>query len=189
MEKSSATRSKRSLAIALEGNVAVDTYSSKHTVVSFMLAPMLLALSACSRTSEPIPQGGAVTVSPTQESIQRDFVNVSCLGCHRQATSKNRNVALSDIGSIIVGTPHDHNASPMPRMLIVPGCPKQSFFLSILKEGKMPPGGQETIPMATLEAIETWITSLKPDAGNDCNSDEPQDNHPDPDEPGDGRNF
>lgn len=166
--------------------MAAENYGFVMKSFGFVLVAIL---TSCSRNSEPAPQGGSVTVLPTKESIQRDFVNVSCVGCHTQPTAKNRNVALSDIGAIIVGAPHDHTANPMPRMLIVPGCPKQSFFLSILKEGKMPPGGQQTVPAATLQAIETWITSLKPDAGNSCNSDEPEDNEPDPDEPGGGRSL
>lgn len=166
--------------------MASENYRLMTRASRWGFAVLLSLLSGCSRSSEPTPQGGAVTISPTQESIQRDFVNVTCVGCHRQATAKNRNVALSDIGSIIAGKPHDHDAGPMPRMIIIPGCPKQSLFLSILKEGKMPPAGTSTIPSETIQAIEAWIKNLNPDPGNSCNSDEPQDHDPDPDEPGGG---
>ncbi len=157
------------------------------SVFGWTLGALLLVLPACSRNSGSSPQGGSVTVSPTQESIQRDFVNVSCVGCHSQPTSKNRNVGLGDISALVVGHPHDHEAGTMPRMIILPGCPKQSLFLSILKEGKMPPRG--AISQATLQAIETWIISLKPDAGKSCESDEPNDDESGTDEPegGSGR--
>ncbi len=145
----------------------------------FVLFPVL---SACSASSGSSPQG-ASAISPTRESIQRDFVNVSCLRCHTQETVKNRYVDLTDIMNLTQPGDHNTEAGHHHRVLIVPGCPKQSLFLGILKEGKMPPGGAETIPVSTLQALETWIVSLKPDAGKSCNSDEPQDNQPGPDEP------
>lgn len=130
----------------------------------------------------PALQTGETRVSPTQESIQRDFVNVACLECHRMPTAKNRNVGLSDIGAILENGSHDHGTTFVARKIIRPGCPKQSLFLSILKEGKMPPKGK--VPGETLDAIETWITSLDPAAEKTCERDEPTDGEKQPGEPG-----
>lgn len=157
------------------------TNFSSWAVLGWGLIVLFPLLSACGEKSGSSPQG--VTISPTQESIQRDFVNVSCLSCHTQATPKNRYVNLNDIMALT--KPVDHTIDPEHhhRVLILPGCPKQSLFLSILKEGKMPPAPSDPISAATIQALESWIVSLKPNAGTSCNSDEPVDTNPGPDEP------
>lgn len=145
--------------------------------------PLLLFLSACNRTET---KGNEEKLEATAQSIQRTFVNVSCVSCHTQNTTANRNVVLTDITRIIEepGQPHEHGKM---RMLIKPGCPKESFFLSIMKEGKMPPKPSEKVSADTVKVIEDWIISLKPNAGKYCNSDEPPDKPGGGDEPGGGR--
>lgn len=128
-----------------------------------------LAGLSCARSPEE-PVGQEIKdpkLLPTLESIQQEFVNNRCVTCHKTATSQNRHVALKDLRTIIEGRgePHSH-----VRKIIKPGCPKQSFFLSIIREGKMPP--RETVRDDDVAAIEKWIISLKPDAGPTCD-DEP----------------
>ncbi|MBI1861176.1 MAG: hypothetical protein HYR96_09695 [Deltaproteobacteria bacterium] len=129
-----------------------------------------VVLSACSGG----PKDGEQKVSqkpvlPTLESIQVDFVNNQCIACHQVASASNRHVALNDLSQIIEGGggPHSHI-----RRIIKPGCPKQSFFLSILKEGKMPKPPAAPVAPDVLDAIEKWIVSLNPTAGPTCD-DEP----------------
>lgn len=143
---------------------------------------LLPLLGACGKNSGSTPQGGPITVAPTLEGLQKNFVDVSCVKCHTSATAKNRWVDLTDILALTKAGDHTTEAGHHHRILIQPGCPKQSLFLSILKEGKMPPSG-DAVPASTLQALETWIVSLKPNAGTSCNSDEPQDSHPVPGEP------
>lgn len=159
-------------------------FSKSSTLVwGAVLSALFLLLSACSGSSGSSPQSGLLTVSPTRESIQQNLVNVSCLRCHTQATAKNRYVNLTDIMTLTVPGDHATEEGHHHRVLILPGCPKQSLFLSLLKEGKMPPTPADSVPMATLKAIEDWIISLKPDAGTTCEGDEPQDTEPGPGEP------
>lgn len=131
---------------------------------------LLLTLVSCNYSDRKQPQSGEFSVEATRESIQRNVVNVSCLRCHTQATPRNHGVELTDILSLTSAPEHapgGHHHSA----LILPGCPKQSLFVSILKEGKMPPPPEQPLPATTIATIETWITSLKP--GTNCNSDEP----------------
>lgn len=134
---------------------------------------LLGVLMGCNYSRRKTPLGGAPVVLATRESIQQDFVGASCLRCHTQANAKNRYVDLSDI--LTLTQPGDHNteAGHHHRVLIVPGCPKQSFFVSILKEGKMPPAPDERVLPETIEAIEDWIVGLRPNPGTACDSDEP----------------
>ncbi len=131
---------------------------------------LLFILIGCNRTE--IKAIDRRKLEATTQSIQRNFVNVSCVRCHAQAATVNRNVALGDISKIIEADGHVHEHGSM-RLLIKPGCPKQSFFLSIMKEGKMPPSPEAKVSTETLKVIEDWIVSLKPNAGNACNDDEP----------------
>ena len=123
-------------------------------------------------------------LEPDLKSIQTVFISKKCVSCHAEATERNRFVVLTEISQIIEKTDkkdgHQHHlneATPLAdqvrKNLIKPGCPKQSFFLSIMKEGKMPPPPSKVSP-DELKIIEQWITSLKPDAGKSC-SDEPGD--------------
>lgn len=109
----------------------------------------------------------------TQDSIQRNFVNRSCVSCHTEATASNRHVSLTDISKVIEKPGHDHSGGAHIRYLIKPGCPKQSFFLSIIREGKMPP--REKIASDIIKTIEDFIISLNPQAqsGKLCDDDEP----------------
>lgn len=134
---------------------------------------LTVVLVGCNYTSRKHSQSSPVVVQSTRESIQRDFVNVYCLGCHTQANAKNRFVDLTDIVKLAEPGDHTTEAGHHHRVLVQPGCPKQSLFLSILKEGKMPPRPAEPVPAETLRSIESWIVSLKPDAGDSCNGDEP----------------
>ncbi len=86
---------------------------------------------------------------------------------------------MADIATSIEKPGHDHGTGAHPRYLIKPGCPKQSFFLSIIREGKMPPAPAEKISPETIKAIEQFIIALDPKAGKMCD-DEP----PDSDGPG-----
>lgn len=152
--------------------------SSRQEGVRFISAlSLLLALAGCNYTH---PKVSEENIQANLESIQRDFVDVRCVRCHTEATAANRYVSLIDITQSIE-TPKSGPES-RPRYLIKPGCPKQSFFLSIIKEGKMPPGGG--VSPKAIEAIEKYITSLNPHAGTDC-SDEPPGDETDPGEPGD----
>ena len=114
----------------------------------------------------------------TVDSIQRNFVNRHCLECHLTATAANRYVSLSDLSTLIekTGDGHSHH----PRFLIKPGCPRESFFLSILKEGKMPPAPAQKVSAEAINTIERWIISLHPNGSCD---DEPQDTSGGGDEP------
>jgi len=137
-----------------------------------------LTLSSCSGdagTNSPIVKGPPKELFPTLQSVQTDFVNDRCLSCHQTATAQNRQVALVDIALLIEGNGHNHGHGNTGRHLIKPGCPKQSFFLSVMREGKMPPPPGEKVPSETLKIVETWIVELKPNAGNSCNDDEPPD--------------
>lgn len=127
----------------------------------------------CNYSQRKTPLGGAAVVLATRESIQQDFVGGSCLRCHTQANAKNRYVDLTDIMTLTQPGDHNTEAGHHHRVLIVPGCPKLSFFVSILKEGKMPPTPDERVLPETIEAIEDWIVSLRPNPGTACDSDEP----------------
>jgi hypothetical protein len=141
----------------------------------FLFGAVVVGVAACSYSKDKAPEA-ATAVQPTRESIQRDFVAGTCLRCHRTPTELNRFVDLNDIGKLTEAGHHRPAA-------VIPGCPKQSLFLSILREGKMPPLAAEPIPETTLKAIEDWIVSLRPDAGDSCNGDEPGSGG-DGDEPG-----
>lgn len=137
-------------------------------------------ISACAKSKDrpqgepnPSPVEIESQMTPDLKSIQSEFVNKKCLSCHSQPTEKNRFVALSDISQIIAGIGHTYESSHMRRNLIMSGCPKQSLFLSIIKEGKMPPS--ENVSAVILRTIEEWIVSLKPSAGRACQDDEPPD--------------
>lgn len=117
------------------------------------------------------------------ESIQENLVDRDCKSCHQGASRQNRNVDLTDIAAIIVSSEHAHEPDGARRDLIKPGCPQQSFFLSIMREGKMPPKPASRVDDAKLQAVERWIKSLAPDVI--CESDEPGGNDGvDDDEPG-----
>lgn len=138
---------------------------------------VFLGISSCGGkskkddSSEP-PQNPprlTLTVEPTKESIQKNLVDQTCLRCHQTAKPSNREVELADIGKLIDGSVehgpgHRHG-------FIKPGCPQQSFFLSIMKEGKMPPPPAAKVAAPDLKAVGDWITSLKPNAS--CDDDEP----------------
>lgn len=125
-------------------------------------------------------------VLATLESIQRDLVNESCLGCHSVASDTNHHVDLSNVSKLLDGASHDSGSSEHKTTILVPGCPQQSLFLSIMKEGKMPPPPASKIAGEALQAVETWIESLNQNADLDCDSDEPRSqDQPDDDEPGD----
>lgn len=148
---------------------------------------LALALVSCGKTPtdgttvagdppvQPAPIPKERELKPTLQSIQADFVNVKCISCHMTATDKNRYVVLTDLSKLIEGGGHTHGpgGTHHHRHLIKPGCPKQSFFLSILKEGKMPPPPAQKISEKELNVISDWITGLKPSA--DCKDDEPPD--------------
>ena len=142
----------------------------------------LLLLAACNRA-----QTGASDqkLEATTESVQRAFVNQSCLKCHTVAKDTNRNVALADINTLIEPEGHvHHHGDPAVRFLVKPGCPKKSFFLSILREGKMPPPPGLKISEEKLQVIEAWITSLKPNAVCEDLEEPPDSPTPGGDEPG-----
>ncbi len=114
---------------------------------------------------EPTPQA-------TLTSIQKDFVNKKCVSCHQEATASNRHIKLTDLMEIVEGTGHSSGGAHV-RKIIKPGCPKESFFHSIMREGKMPPPPADKPSQEWLKAIAEWIAALKPGAICD-------------DEPGDG---
>lgn len=124
-----------------------------------------------------------LTVQANQESIQKNLVDKTCISCHQSATASNRYVELTDISKLIEGAGHEHTPGGPRHNLVKPGCPTQSFFYTIMKEGKMPPPPAGKVSPESLKAVEDWIVSLKPNAGNSCESDEPQD-QPSGDEPG-----
>lgn len=142
------------------------------------VAPFLstfIILASCARTSSPslvtskdlpVPE----KITPTIESIQRNFVDKKCLSCHTQATESNRFIVLRDISQLIEG-----NTSGSGRKnLIKPGCPKESFFLSIMREGKMPPPAYGGVGEESIKTIEEWIAGLNPNYEL-CSKDEPPD--------------
>lgn len=149
-----------------------------------------------SKPEEPIddkPEDGnnipamSLTVEPTMESIQRNLVDKNCVSCHQSATSSNRFIALGDL-AIVIQTPGGHqDHDGMRHDLISPGCPSQSFFYTIMREGKMPTPPATKVSEENLKTVEKWIISLRPDAGPTCGSDddEPGDDGGGDDEPGD----
>lgn len=134
------------------------------------------------RHEDPVPPV-VIKIEPNKESIQKNLMDTACVACHRGATSSNRFVDLSDIETVISTGEHIHDPSAPRHDLVEPGCPKQSFLLSIMREGKMPPPPAERPSDEGLKAVEDWILGLKP--GSTCDSDEPGgDDGGDSDEPG-----
>lgn len=107
------------------------------------------------------------------QSVQTVLVNARCVSCHAEPTAKNRQVVLTDIQQVIE-KPHAPGRGAHPRYLIKPGCPKQSFFLSIIKSGSMPPRPDERVSAEDIKTLEAFIVSLNPKAGKMCD-DEPPD--------------
>ena len=143
-----------------------------------MLATFLFALSACNYDRVKSTGAGgdpklAPKLEPTLKSVQEVYVNARCVSCHLEPTTKNRNVALTDIRDVIE-KPHVHGSGPHPKYLIKPGCPKQSFFLSIIKSGKMPPPPAERVSAEDFKELEAFVLSLDPKAAKLCD-DEPPD--------------
>lgn len=112
-----------------------------------------------------------------EESIQNDLVNTRCLSCHGGASEANRNVDLRNIGLLVRGRHHGpgHVSDGSRHGLIVPGCPDESFFYTIMKQGNMPPAPAERVSAETLKIVEDWIISLKKDGDPECGDDEPPD--------------
>lgn len=154
-----------------------DVMGSKLFLRCFALA--LMAAGCAPVKDSKVVAGNSPDISgklkPEIQSIQTDFVNTKCMNCHSNATERNRFVDLRDISQIIEGSSHSHQPGETRRNLIKPGCPQQSFFLSIMKESKMPPSTADRINEESLKIIEDWIIGLKPNAGNICNDDEPPD--------------
>ena len=135
---------------------------------------------ACSRPSEEKTVGATAPtnpvadekLSPTLQSIQTGFIDKKCISCHSQPAEKNRFVVLVDLSQVIEGAGHEHEHGGI-RKLIKPGCPKESFLLSILRKGNMPPDAATKISDETVKVVEDWIAGLRP-IGSTC-SDEPPD--------------
>lgn len=142
----------------------------------------LLTLAACNQSTTKVPESGPLRVQANRESIQRDFVNGTCLRCHGEATARNHFVDLRDIARHTAPrNPGAEDGHHHHEPLIKAGCPKESLFLAVLKSGEMPPRPSDPVPAETLQAIETWIRSLDPQAA--C-SDEPGTGDGQDDEPG-----
>jgi mono/diheme cytochrome c family protein len=127
----------------------------------------------------------APTLEATLASVQSVLADKRCVSCHTEASRANNHVVLTDLATIsFEGQPPAHvHDSPEPRRdLIKKGCPDQSFFLSILKEGKMPPAPQPRLTTEELATVAKWITNLGPEnqAPDYCR---------DPTEPGDDGDF
>jgi len=122
--------------------------------------------------NKPAPPVVALVLESTQESIQKNLVDSKCLSCHQEAKATNRNVDLRDIGKLF-----GNLSSSQRKDLIIPGCPKESMFLSILREGKMPPNSATKISEQDMKVIENWIKGFPPQRTN-CNPDEPPDSRP-----------
>lgn len=165
----------------MEKRWSLSATLSNRARLSAALGFLILTLASCGKTpgeGAPQPQKppeAAPELRATRESIQVDFVDRRCLSCHQAPTEQNRHVALADIRKVIEGAPHEPGGHL--RTLIKPGCPKQSFFHSILRERKMPPSPAQAVDEKELSVIAEWITSLKPDAK--CDDGEPPD---DPDD-------
>ena len=170
-----------------------------------VLSASVLALTACrgkssSSNSTPPPQPQSdptpapapdpkpdrpnlpLTLQPTLGSIQHELVDKKCVACHSEASVANRHVALSDLSKVIlppnVPAAHDHTDPRFARNdLVREGCPDQSFFYTIMKEGTMPPRAQH-VSAEDLTTVASWIKSLGP-------ADPPADLCKDPTEPGD----
>lgn len=111
-------------------------------------------------------------IAANQSSIQKNFINRQCLSCHDQALSSNRYVDLRDLTWIIEGAGVGNNLS-IRKNLIKAGCPKESFLLSVIKSGEMPPAPERRVDQQTIQILNDWILSLWPNR-NDC-GDEPPD--------------
>jgi hypothetical protein len=144
------------------------------SMIGGLATALLFSISACNWVEV---KGAELRVSPTLQSVQRDFVDRACLRCHVQSTTANRNVDLTDIARLVEKAGHHHGDAEHTRFLIKPGCPKQSLFLSIIREGKMPPPPAPRISAENINAIAEYITSLDPKAN--CESDEPPDDDDD----------
>lgn len=159
-----------------------------HSVTELSLSRLkgflaLVGIIFCVISCGPIPASDPKLVSakdfvrqqklaPDLNSMQ-NFVNRRCLECHLEANARNQRVVLFDLSTIIEGS---LVRLPGARQnLIKPGCPKQSFFLMVLRANKMPPRPAPIIDEESLKTIEDWILSLDSGTGTNCNSDEPAD--------------
>ena len=89
-------------------------------------------------------------------------------------------VDLSDLGKVIAAGEHSHQPTDL-RKIVVPGCPQESLFLSVMRENIMPPPPREQVSPTELTIVEQWIKALDPQAK--CGQDEPNDGTSSTDEP------
>lgn len=111
-------------------------------------------------------------IAANQSSIQKIFINRQCLSCHDSALSSNRFVDLRDLSWVIEGEAF-RSQSSLRKNLIKPGCPNESFLLSVVKSGEMPPAPERRVDQQTIQILKDWILSLQPNR-TDC-GDEPPD--------------
>ncbi len=141
-----------------------------------LLITLALTLASCDKK----PGEGALEIKdaaelkPTIDSVQQNFVNVRCISCHELPTAKNRHVSLARLSETIEGNGQNPTGGHI-RQLIKPGCPKQSLFSSILREGKMPPPPMAKIEEKEIQIIEDWIRSLNPKATCEDSGEPPDD--------------
>jgi hypothetical protein len=109
----------------------------------------------------------------TLKSIQKDFVDIECLSCHQSATSKNRDVDLSDLSQLFTDQPSVHTPN-QPRKIIRVGCPDESMFYISLKNNQMPVNPDRHLSPKNKDLVRNWILSLSSAPVTDC-SDEPSD--------------
>lgn len=132
-------------------------------------SPTAVPQPAPAPTASPDPHQPnlPLTLQPTVDSVQHELVDKKCVACHAEGSASNGHVLLTDLNKVIlppnVTAPHDHTDPHFARAdLVREGCPEQSFFYTIMKEGKMPLGPAGHISVADLATVEAWIKSLGP---------------------------
>lgn len=101
-----------------------------------------------------------VELEPNAASIQSELVGKRCVSCHTEATHANRHVDLSDVAK--------------GGSWLRPGCPSQSLFLSVLKDGKMPPAPAARLEGSKVDIVARWIEDMVKAEDRHCeDTDEP----------------
>ncbi len=126
---------------------------------------------ANAKPGPPNPTPSSAPLEATGSSVQQQFINKFCIGCHSEATSKNRNTNLSNLTALVDdGSPA--GTKGLPKKIILAGCAQKSFLLNIVKEKKMPPPPASAVSADTVAILTTWIVSLKSKKPDPCKDDD-----------------
>ncbi len=89
-------------------------------------------------------------VRPNFASINQHVIQPKCVSCHREATTKNHHIVLTDYKAIV--------ESKVFPPLIVPGRPEQSSLIKAMASGAMPKDSSR-IPEVAIENVAEWIAN------------------------------